>query len=743
MSVNIIKNSSNVNPDLIAKATQQLIHLGFAITTLDTSGDIQRVYVKGDIEGSQNGWYRAELVHLSSGVAVDGAYGSWKVWDTNGDMIKHKITQQPAKITSEDADKLKKAQAESKKKQDEFVALKHAEAAKEALKRWDSTSKGGESDYLTGKQVNAYGLRFYNGQIIVPVRNIEGELVGLQYIKPDGTKRFLPGTQKKGSFHLIGEPTGLIAIAEGYATAATIHQATGWSVAVAFDAGNLIHVSKALRKKYPDSQIVICGDSDKAGQAGAKKVAHAVNASIVTPTIPDGKGTDWNDLAALEGLDTVKTQLLDAAGTGTDDSTEAKLSELAELKQSNLIAYGQARKGVAKELGISVAILDQEVDRRIAAAIPPEEDTALAVVEDLEPWEETVIGSYLLNEIREMLRKHLVLPEQADTALAAWTLGTYCMDAWKIFPKILLNSPTMQCGKTTCMEVLQSLARRQYLASNITAPGLFRVIDMYGPTLFLDEADTFLKDNRELNGIINSGHTKSGASVTRLVGDDHTPKAFSTWCPQVIAGIGFQKGTLHDRSIHILLHKKKASDDIQKVPFDIQEQNIDIRRKCLRWAQDNHQKLVTLSKEVTPPPCGNDRTQDNWIPLFTIAQAVQSFWIQDVLDSYNHHAKHVHTGPDYGVMLLEDMRQLFNIKSAWWSKDIVTKLKEMEDRPWNDWGEGGLTQSSLSAMIKNFGIGPERIWLEGKGGKKKRQRGYNVAWFKDVFERYLPASGTP
>ena len=124
------------------------------------------------------------------------------------------------------------------------------------------------------------------------------------------------------------------------------------------------------------------------------------------------------------------------------------------------------------------------------------------------------------------------------------------------------------------------LVNKPLAASNISPSCVFRSIDSWQPTLLIDEADSFLKDNEELRGIINSGHTRELAYVIRTVGDDHEPRKFSTWCPKAIALIGKLPPTLHDRAIEIPLVRKTAGESVHRLKeFD----GADIRRKCARW----------------------------------------------------------------------------------------------------------------------------------------------------------------
>ena len=113
----------------------------------------------------------------------------------------------------------------------------------------------------------------------------------------------------KGCYHAIGKPSGKLIVCEGFATGATIHEATGEAVAVAFNAGNLGAVAYALHKKYPELAIVIAADDDhktdgNPGLTSAKSAALAVGGFVVAPQFPAGrpaKATDFNDLAALAG----------------------------------------------------------------------------------------------------------------------------------------------------------------------------------------------------------------------------------------------------------------------------------------------------------------------------------------------------------------------------------------------------------------------------------------------------------
>ena len=155
-------------------------------------------------------------------------------------------------------------------------------------------------------------------------------LHSLQFIGADGEKRFLTGGRVSGCYFLIGEPDGALCIAEGYATGASIHEATGTAVAVAFNAGNLLAVARALRTKFPDLRLIICADDDAStpgnpGLTKAREAAQAVSALLAVPNFganrPEG-ATDFNDLHRHAGLEAVRTGIAQAVPVEPDERTK-------------------------------------------------------------------------------------------------------------------------------------------------------------------------------------------------------------------------------------------------------------------------------------------------------------------------------------------------------------------------------------------------------------------------------------
>lgn len=253
--------------------------------------------------GDDAGWY---VLH-ADGIPA-GAFGDWRsgLSETWRADIGRKLTpaEEAAHRTRLDAIRREREVEDAKRK---------AEAQAQAAAIWQAARPATEHPYLIAKGVASYGLRLEVGRLVIPLRDSEGVLHSLQFIAHDGEKRFLPGGHVKGGYFAIGKPNGTLCIAEGYATAASIHEATGHAVAVAFNAGNLLPVARALRAKYPELRIIVCADNDQwtegnPGLTKAREAAETVGGLLAMPSFRDiaAKPTDFNDLAKLEGPEAVR-----------------------------------------------------------------------------------------------------------------------------------------------------------------------------------------------------------------------------------------------------------------------------------------------------------------------------------------------------------------------------------------------------------------------------------------------------
>lgn len=248
---------------------------------LIADGQIHRYRVMGDKAGSANGWYT-----LHDGPEPFGAFGSWKTGESHtwrGTPTKP-LTPAERAAMAQHVQATRQAHAQAQQQV-------HLEARTRAQKLW-STAHPATNDhpYLQRKRIPAIGVRRLRDMLVIPARDVHGELHTLQFISPDGSKRFLTGGRIAGCYYAMGRPVDRLLLAEGLATGSTLHQATGAAVAVCFSCGNLLAVARALRDKFPRLRLVLCADNDLAtpgnpGVTKAREAARAVGGFLAVPRL--------------------------------------------------------------------------------------------------------------------------------------------------------------------------------------------------------------------------------------------------------------------------------------------------------------------------------------------------------------------------------------------------------------------------------------------------------------------------
>jgi hypothetical protein len=356
------------------------------------------------------------------------------------------------------------------------------------------------------------------------------------------------------------------------------------------------------------------------------------------------------------------------------------------------------------------------------------------------PWPNEVDGATLLNDVVSLVRRYIVLQsqEQAD-AIALWILHTFAFTAWHISPILSITGPEKRCGKSTLMDLLEALCRNSIKTENISMPALFRTIERDQPTLLIDEADTFLRQHEELRGILNSGHRRNGR-VIRCSGDNFEPRHFRTFCPKAIAQIGDLPDTVADRSIPIAMIRKKPGELVELLRGDrLAAQATIFRSRMLRWTTDNLASFSALDPDV--PSVLNDRNQDNWRPLLSLADTVGGEWPKKARQAASRISAEVEEDDtSLGIQLLYDIRDIFSDRPAdrLSSEQIIGALTRLEDRPWTDVGHGKpLTPRKLAVMLRPFRIKSVKFRISDDA----TLRGYERLSFGDAFERYLSPLG--
>lgn len=609
---------------------------------------------------------------------------------------------------------------------------------------WD---KGFDADiqhpYLAAKEIRPFGIRQLQDSLLVPVRDIHGLLHGLQFILPDGKKRFLKGTAVAGCYHAIGKANGTILIAEGFATGATLHEVTGHAVACAFSAGNLKPVSVALRRKYPDTLLVICGDDDhltegNPGLTRATEAAMAVHGLLAVPRFPETRkdsDTDYNDLARLAGREAVihcveaalpADQMPPSSETEAPDlSLDAVIQRLSKLSP---LEYDLVRKQEAKALGVRPVTLDAVV--KDARKGPAAEELPF---DEVEPWQDAVDPALLLTEIAATVRRFIICDRDTAHAAALWAAMTWFIDVVQVAPLAVITAPEKRCGKSQLLFLLGRLSARAVTTSSISPAALYRTIDAWCPTLLIDEADTFMRDNEELRGILNSGHTRESAYVIRTVGDNFTPTKFNTWGAKALAGIGQVADTLMDRAIIFQLRRKLPHEEVDRIRyaepglFDV------LRSKLARFAEDYSDQV----RQARPPLPNslNDRAQDNWEPLLAIAMTAGEEWLRFGTTAALKLSGDESAAQTVGTELLADIREIFGSdRDRITTAELIRLLCSDEEKPWATFSRGNpITPRQMAKRLKEYGILSHTIRLGIETAK-----GYTADQFREVFSRYLP-----
>jgi putative DNA primase/helicase len=290
-----------------------LENIGYAPAMIDTSGTLHRFTSNGKTH-DKAGWYVCHetrlLINGGNEWGIIGTFGDWRTGNTH-QWNSYSTFFRLSREERRELERHQQAQAAQLRAQRQAAA---DQAHRQAVKMWLSAQPANATHpYLVRKRAGAYNIRQMGNLLLIPLCDLDGTLHSVQTIAPDGTKRFLSGTPKRGMFHLIGDqpdhPQGVY-LCEGYATGASLYETYQLPVLVGFDAGNLLPVATAYRQRYPHTPLTVCADNDRktAGNPGLTKAREVANAlpgvGLIVPAFPEGTPlhlSDFNDLTALLG----------------------------------------------------------------------------------------------------------------------------------------------------------------------------------------------------------------------------------------------------------------------------------------------------------------------------------------------------------------------------------------------------------------------------------------------------------
>jgi len=439
--------------------------------------------------------------------------------------------------------------------------------------------------------------------------------------------------------------------------------------------------------------------------------------------------TDPNKLSSTE-------ETLNAANQEAFDSvtdvTELK-TKIGKLATLDPLEYDLERKRAAKQMGVQVKTLDTQVKTAKREITIQDSEFFETVI----PYSEPVSPAELFNELYQTILAHIILDSAQAYALVLWIVMTWLMDGFEVAPLAIINAPEKSCGKSQLLDIISRLCAKPLVSANMTTASLFRVNEMYGPTLLIDEADMFLKENMELKGLINAGHTRSSSYVIRITGDNHEPKKFGVFGPKVVAGISLEKhlsDSTMSRGIVINMRRKLECEKVTRLRHSNTEQFAQLKAKLARFTLDYAEQIHLARPEL--PEALSDRAQDNWEPLIAIAETAGNVWLDYALNAALNLSSSEEASLSIGTELLLDIQALFDtdafekISSA----DLIKKLIDDEERPWATYNRGRpITPRQVASLLKTYGIHSKTVRMS----YNKTPKGYEFGQFKDAFSRYL------
>ncbi|MGZ8256303.1 MAG: DUF3631 domain-containing protein [Gallionella sp.] len=422
--------------------------------------------------------------------------------------------------------------------------------------------------------------------------------------------------------------------------------------------------------------------------------------------------------------------------SATVEAVESEDETIARLATLNPLAYDRIKKATAEALGVSTSALDKAV-RLAQRENDGAPDTPFEIVES---HPHPIDPAQLLSEVSNTIKRFIILDDEEATAAALWCAQTWFIDVAHVAPLLIINAPEKACGKTQLLTIAGYLSSRPISASNASVSALFRSVELWKPTILIDEADTFFRDNTELHGMVNAGYLR-GSSVLRCeaVGDNFEPRLFPVFSPKAMAGIALEKhlpDATMSRGLIISLRRKLATESTERIrhaPAGLFE---GIASKLARF-RDDYSEAVRVARPHLPETL-NDRAQDNWSALLAVASCAGDAWLERATNAaLKLSGEKPSDTQSIGNELLADIQAIFEAKKLERisTADLIASLCEDEELSWNTHNRGKpFTPKQLSNRLKSYGITSHQY----RASKYENPvRGFNATDFNEVFSRYL------
>ena len=423
-------------------------------------------------------------------------------------------------------------------------------------------------------------------------------------------------------------------------------------------------------------------------------------------------------------------------GWATGEDFEVVPSEVVEVKpQAATATTGSVVTPLATKSPLNAVVKTANKGEHEGTRLP---------FSEIEPYPDQIDAAQLFDEISDTVLQFIVLTKEQADAATLWIVMTWLIDVVTVAPLAIITAPEKACGKSQLLDVLSRLVSRPLTVAHMSASFLFRAIKSWKPTLLIDEADTFIRENEELKGLVNAGHTRASAYVGRTVavGDDHEPRLFEVWGAKAFAGIALEKhlpDSTMSRGIVFNLRRKTHDESVSRLGHADSKMFELIASKLARFAIDYAEHV----REARPllPDALDDRAQDNWDPLLAIAGCAGADWVARAITA----ALLISSADDApistGNELLTDIQYIFEAKRTdkISSAELIEELCEIEDGAWATYDHGTrLSPRQLSKLLGAYKIRPKTVRM-----KHGTPKGYDLAQFSDAFARYLPPRNLP
>jgi hypothetical protein len=470
----------------------------------------------------------------------------------------------------------------------------------------------------------------------------------------------------KGSSYILGHPTDIapILVAEGFITAASLHEATGYPVVIAFYAANLTAVAQHVRHHYPTTTIVLCGDHDPhedgTPNTGLHAVTHAATAIEGSIAMPDlEKKCDWNDVAREKGSEAVREAI--------EQALPHQRHVLDEVHQflGRFICYPSPAAHIAHTLWIAHTHL-------------------------MESWESTPRLAFLSPEPGSGKTRALEISE---------TLVPRPVEAMNVTPAYLFRKVSDQDGLPTV---------------------LFDEID----TLFGPRA----KEHEEVRGLLNAGHRRGASAGRCVVrGKVIETEELPAYCAVAIAGLGNLPDTILSRSVVIGMRRRASGETVEPYRRRLHApQGYAIRDRLAVWATQVQPALNTypvmpngitdrnadiweslLSIADAAGGSWPERARVSAVTLVTLAQGAT---------------------PSLGIRLLADLKVAFGDTEAFSTVELLKAVISLEETPWGDLKGKPLSDRKLASFLRPYGISSKPIRLSTEVVKGYAKEDFYDAW---------------